>query len=46
MTFLPTCRLFPWILALPGWGYFRKWIPTLLTLGLGVLFGWMIFGKK
>ena len=22
------------------------WIPTLLTLGLGVLLGWAIFGKK
>lgn len=22
------------------------WIPTLLTLGLGVLLGWIIFGKK
>ena len=22
------------------------WIPTLLTLGLGVLLGWVIFGKK
>ena len=21
------------------------WFPTLLTLGLGVLLGWMIFGK-
>ena len=22
------------------------WIPTFLTLGLGVLLGWVIFGKK
>lgn len=22
------------------------WIPTLLTLGLGLLLGWVIFGKK
>jgi hypothetical protein len=22
------------------------WIPTVLTLGLGVLLGWVIFGKK
>ncbi|MEO7910253.1 MAG: hypothetical protein ABI901_02095 [Roseiflexaceae bacterium] len=22
------------------------WIPTFLTLGLGVLLGWLIFGKK
>jgi hypothetical protein len=22
------------------------WIPTLLTLGLGVLLGWVLFGKK
>lgn len=22
------------------------WIPTLLTLGLGILLGWVIFGKK
>ena len=22
------------------------WIPTLLTLGLGALLGWVIFGKK
>jgi len=22
------------------------WIPTILTLGLGVLLGWAIFGKK
>ncbi len=22
------------------------WIPTILTLGLGVLLGWVIFGKK
>ncbi len=22
------------------------WLPTLLTLGLGILLGWVIFGKK
>jgi hypothetical protein len=22
------------------------WIPTVLTLGLGILLGWVIFGKK
>ena len=22
------------------------WIPTLLTVGLGILLGWVIFGKK
>lgn len=22
------------------------WIPTLLTLGIGILLGWAIFGKK
>ena len=22
------------------------WIPTLLTVGLGILLGWAIFGKK
>ncbi len=22
------------------------WIPTLLTLGLGILLGWALFGKK
>lgn len=22
------------------------WLPTLLTLGLGLLLGWVIFGKK
>jgi len=22
------------------------WIPTLITLGLGVLLGWAVFGKK
>lgn len=22
------------------------WIPTVLTLGLGVLLGWLIFGKR
>jgi hypothetical protein len=31
-----------------GWmgGYSWMWIPTLLTLCLGVLLGWAIFGKK
>jgi hypothetical protein len=32
-----------------GWingGFSWMWIPTLLTLGLGVLLGWAIFGKK
>lgn len=32
-----------------GWingGFSWLWIPTLITLGLGVLLGWMIFGKK
>ena len=31
-----------------GWigGFSWRWIPTLLTLGLGVLLGWVIFGKK
>ena len=31
-----------------GWtgGYSWMWIPTLLTLGLGVLLGWLIFAKK
>lgn len=27
-------------------GFSWMWIPTLLTLGLGVLLGWVIFGKK
>jgi len=27
-------------------GFSWLWIPTLLTLGLGVLLGWLIFGKK
>lgn len=27
-------------------GFSWIWIPTLLTLGLGVLLGWLIFGKK
>ena len=22
------------------------WVPTLLTLGIGILLGWAIFGKK
>jgi len=32
-----------------GWvngGFSWMWIPTLLTLGLGLLLGWMIFAKK
>jgi len=32
-----------------GWingGFSWMWIPTLLTLGLGILLGWLIFGKK
>ena len=31
-----------------GWigGFSWIWIPTLLTLGLGVLLGWLIFAKK
>jgi hypothetical protein len=32
-----------------GWiagGFSWMWIPTLLTLGLGVLLGWLIFWKK
>ena len=32
-----------------GWingGFSWMWIPAFLTLGLGVLLGWMIFGKK
>jgi hypothetical protein len=31
-----------------GWmgGYSWMWIPTLLTLGLGVTLGWVIFAKK
>jgi hypothetical protein len=31
-----------------GWmgGVSWMWIPTLLTLCLGVLLGWVIFGKK
>jgi hypothetical protein len=27
-------------------GFNLMWFPTLLFLGLGVLFGWMIFGRK
>jgi hypothetical protein len=27
-------------------GFSWMWIPTLLTLGLGVLLGWAIFAKK
>lgn len=31
-----------------GWsgGFGWMWIPTLLTLGFGILLGWLIFGKK
>ena len=32
-----------------GWsmgGFNLMWIPTLLFLGLGVLFSWLIWGKK
>jgi hypothetical protein len=32
-----------------GWingGFSWMWIPTLLTLGIGLLLGWMIFAKK
>ena len=31
-----------------GWngGLGWMWIPTLLTLGLGIVLGWMIFDKK
>ena len=32
-----------------GWingGFSWMWIPTLLTLGIGVVLGWVIFGKK
>ncbi|HKR60321.1 MAG TPA: hypothetical protein VJS64_11355 [Pyrinomonadaceae bacterium] len=31
-----------------GWigGMSWMWVPTLLTLGLGILLGWAIFGKK
>lgn len=27
-------------------GYGWMWIPTVITLGVGVLLGWVIFGKK
>lgn len=27
-------------------GFSWMWIPTLLTLGVGILLGWVIFGKK
>ena len=27
-------------------GFGWMWIPTVITLGIGVLLGWMIFGKK
>ena len=31
-----------------GWmgGFSWVWIPTVLTLGLGVFLGWLIFAKK
>ncbi len=31
-----------------GWnnGFGLRLIPTLITLGLGVLLGWLIFGRK
>jgi hypothetical protein len=31
-----------------GWmgGFSWMWIPTLLTLGLGILLGWVLFGKR
>jgi hypothetical protein len=31
-----------------GWmgGRFGTWLPALLTFGLGVFFGWVIFRKK
>jgi hypothetical protein len=32
-----------------GWvngGFSWMWIPTLVTLGIGVVLGWAIFGKK
>jgi len=31
-----------------GWmgGISWMWIPTVLTLGLGVLLGWVLFGKR
>ena len=29
-----------------GGGFSWMWIPTFLALGLGVLLGWLIFGKK
>ena len=27
-------------------GFGWMWIPTVITLGVGVLLGWVIFGKK
>jgi len=27
-------------------GFSWMWIPTLITLALGVVLGWLIFGKK
>lgn len=27
-------------------GYSWMWIPTLITLGVGIFLGWVIFGKK
>lgn len=35
-------RMHGWINGGFGW----LWIPTLITLGLGALLGWLIFGKK
>ena len=35
--------------SMGGWtmgGYNWMWFPTLLFLGLGVLLGWLIWGKK
>ncbi len=29
-----------------GGGFSWMWIPTVLTLGLGVVLGWVIIGKK
>jgi hypothetical protein len=32
-----------------GWingGFSWMWVPTLLTLGLGILLGWLVFAKK
>lgn len=27
-------------------GYGWMWIPTVITLGIGIVLGWLIFGKK